>query len=275
MALELQAAQDRYVGVNGLRLHYLDWGNADAPPMLLLHGYTGHAHTWDFFATALRGRYHILALDQRGHGDSAWAQDGYTHERFVDDVVGFVAALGLDRFILIGLSMGGLNAMGYMARDTSKVDRLVIVDIGPEIMAAGAGRIRAGQVAPPPEFASQEEAFQYLRSLGGFRNEKALRHRAHHAVRRQPDGRWRWKLDPALRQWTPAVPDLWPALARVPCPTLIVRGAESDILAPEVAERMAGTIPHATLVTVPDSGHPVPADQPAAFERAVRQFLGA
>jgi len=274
MAIDLKAALDKQVVVNGLRLHYLDWGNAGAQTMLLLHGYTSHAHSWDFFASALKGSYHIIALDQRGHGDSDWPKDGYAHGSFVGDVAGVVAALDLRRFILVGLSMGGLNAMGYLAQDTSRVAGVVIVDIGPEIMTLGAGRIRAAQTARPDSFASQEEGFQYLWSLGGFRNEEMLRHRTYHGLREGPDGRWRWKMDPSLNTWTPTVPDLWPALARIPCPTLIVRGAESDILAPEVAERMVRTLPKGTLVTIPDSGHPVPAEQPAAFERAVRQFLG-
>jgi pimeloyl-ACP methyl ester carboxylesterase len=175
MTVTPKLPNDRFIDVNGLRLHYLDWGTpkAGAQPMLLLHGYTGHAHTWGFFAPAMKGSYHVIALDQRGHGDSAWAQDGYSHERMVSDIEGFAAALGLERLVLIGLSMGGLNAMGYMGRGALRVDKLVIVDIGPEIMAEGAGRIRtANGTAIPEEFDSQDAAYQFMRSQGGFRTRR-------------------------------------------------------------------------------------------------------
>src|SRR5581483_11833259 len=119
-----------------VKLHYLDWGNNTAQPMLLLHGFTSHAHSWDTFAAALAPAFHIVALDQRGHGDSDWAPE-YRPEQSIGDIHGVVQALALHRMVLLGLSMGGSNAIHYTAAHPEEVERLVIVDIGPEIVAAG------------------------------------------------------------------------------------------------------------------------------------------
>ena len=98
-------AQEKHVTVNGVRLRYLDWGNAGNTPLVCLHGHTGQAHIWDEFAQAMSSHYHVLAVDQRGHGGSQWADSGYARDRFVEDLAAFVDALGLSRFVLAGLSM--------------------------------------------------------------------------------------------------------------------------------------------------------------------------
>ena len=121
--------QDKSIALNGLRFHYRDWGNDGAQTLLLLHGLSSHARTWDGFATAMQDDFHILALDQRGHGETEWADDYYA-DRMVEDVHAFVGALGLERIALLGLSMGGRNAYMYAALHPQVVERLVIVDIG-------------------------------------------------------------------------------------------------------------------------------------------------
>ena len=94
-----------FITVNGVKLRYLDWGTEGLPPMVCLHGHTGQARIWDEFAEAMRGSYHVYAVDQRGHGESAHAADGYARDRFVEDLAAFADALGLERFTLSGLSM--------------------------------------------------------------------------------------------------------------------------------------------------------------------------
>ena len=128
--------EDRELRVGNLRLHYLDWGNEHRPPLVFLHGGALTAHTWDVVCLALRDHYHCLALDQRGHGDSDWADD-YSHERHCEDIEGFIDQLGIDRTVLVGQSMGGLNSIVYAGRGASGWPPLVIVDVGPELNMAG------------------------------------------------------------------------------------------------------------------------------------------
>ncbi|HET7341369.1 MAG TPA: alpha/beta fold hydrolase, partial [Methylomirabilota bacterium] len=150
---------DRDLVVNGLRLHCLDWGGAGRPPLLLLHGFTGHAHAWDTLSLALQPHFHVFALDQRGHGDSDPA-DAYNPVLAFDDLAGVLEQLDLRSLILVGLSMGGRNAMYFTAQRPATVHKLVVVDIGPEISA----KASAPSAGPPePEtWQSIEQAAQHL-----------------------------------------------------------------------------------------------------------------
>ncbi len=268
--------QDKTVALNGLRFHYRDWGHEGARPLVLLHGFTSHARSWDTFARAMSGRYRVLALDQRGHGETQWATD-YAPERMVEDVDAFARVLGLERFALLGLSMGGRNAYGYTGLHPQTVERLVIVDIGPEVVPAGSERIRAG-VQATDVFDDPEEAFRAARAANPRASDAELRHRVTNNLMQRDDGRWTFRYDAALRApdrplRRPDPETTWALLRRITCPTLLVRGAESDILSRETAERMVREIPDCSLVEVPDSGHSVPLDNPAGFLAAVREFL--
>ena len=165
---------DRTLTVNGLRLHLLDWGGEGRTPLLLLHGFTGHAHAWDTLSIALQPHFHVYALDQRGHGDSDPA-DVYNPIVAFDDITGVVDQLGLTSLVLIGLSMGGRNAMYFTAKRPEVVQKLVIVDIGPEIsrrrQPAGVGAARAGDVGEhraggPASLPRQSVSRHPLLSLG-------------------------------------------------------------------------------------------------------------
>src|SRR5437879_8700042 len=123
---------DRTVSVKGLKLHLLDWGGEGRTPLLLLHGFTGHAHAWDTLSIALQPHFHVYALDQRGHGDSDPA-DTYNAVAAFDDISGVVDQLGLTSLVLVGLSMGGRHAMYFTSKRPALVKKLVVVDIGPEI----------------------------------------------------------------------------------------------------------------------------------------------
>jgi len=272
---------DRTVTLRGQRFHYTEWGDAAAPPVVMLHGLTGHARTWDGEARALAVRYRVLALDQRGHGDSDPAPDGdYTTGTLAEDLGAFCDALDLGRTRLVGLSMGGRVAIAYAGRQPARVERLVVVDIGPEV--APAGRARVGQMMgqAPERFATVAEALAYQRANNPRYTEALLRHRVEHGLRALPDGGFAWKYDRALRdavrtgRWRDTL-DLWPLWRAVACPTLLVRGADSDVLSPEIAKRMLEANPSATLVEIPGAGHTVPGDQPAAFQALVAEFLGA
>jgi pimeloyl-ACP methyl ester carboxylesterase len=272
-ALEVQ---DKSVALNGLSFHYRDWPNPTGRPLLLLHGYTSHARTWDTFAAAMQPHFRVLALDQRGHGESGWADD-YRPERMIEDVDAFVRELKLEGMALLGLSMGGRNAYGYTAQHPDAVERLVIVDIGPEIVPSGSDRIRAG-VLLTDVFDDPEEAVQRARAANPRAPEAELRHRTLNNLKQRDDGRWTFRYDVALRAPDRPLPrpdpaTAWAELRRITSPTLLVRGAESDILAPETAERMLREIPNCRMVEVPNAGHSIPLDNPQGFIAAVQPFL--
>lgn len=270
--------RDREITLGGLRFRYLEWGNAGASPLILLHGFTGHARTWDHVAAPLAERFRVLALDQRGHGGSDWAADGdYTIKAMAGDLEAFADALCPGPFTLVGLSMGGRVSIAYAGAHPGRVERLVLVDIGPEIAPEGLARIKTMVSSVPEEFASEVEAYRLLRAAAPRYSEPLLRHRVRHALKPLPDGRLTWKYDKILRsqarEGSRDTPDLWPDLARIACPTLIVRGIESDVLSTAIAKRMLETLRDGRLVETPDAGHTVPGDQPEAFLAALRTFL--
>lgn len=268
-------ATSGYVALDGLKFHYLDW-SGDGPPLLMLHGFTGHAHTWDHTAEALSGGYHVLALDQRGHGDTEWAST-YGTRAMVEDVRRLLDALHLDRVTLMGLSMGGNVAYLFAAAYPERVERLVILDIGPVVAPEGLARI-AGGIAAGDTFASEDEAVAQARLANPRPTDTSLRHRVAHNLRPTGDGSLTFKWDKALRDGTAVRDDhseeeRWAAWRAVQCPTLLVRGADSDILAVDTAEEMVAVNSHATLAVVADCGHSITLDRPEALADVLRPWL--
>ena len=272
---------DHTVTLRGSRFHYIETGERTAPPVVLLHGITGHARTWDEEAAALASQYRVLALDQRGHGDSDPPPDtDYTIATLAGDLAAFADALRLDSFALVGLSLGGRVAIQYAATHPARVSRLMIVDIGPDIALGGRARVGAMMAGAPERFATIDEVLAYQRAANPRYTEALLRARVHHGVRALPDGGFTWKYDRALRDLMRsgrfADPiDLWPAWRALACPTVIVRGVESDILTADMAAKMIEAQPTARLVDVANAGHTVPGDQPDVFLKVLRQFLDA
>lgn len=271
---------DELIALRGLRFHYRDWRpkRAGAPTLVLLHGFTGHARSWDAFAEAMTDRYRVLALDQRGHGESAWAPpapDCYSRKEMVDDLAAFVKALGLSGFALLGLSMGGGVTFEYAGRRPKELARISIVDIAPEIVSDGMSRIRTG-VQAKDVFASPDEAFAQARKANPRPPEAVHRARIDAALMRTEDGQWTWRYDRALRVSGPPPRDTeagWRACANINVPAQLIRGELSDILSPEIAKRMRETIPNLRFDEVKDSGHSVPLDAPDGFLKAARSFL--
>jgi pimeloyl-ACP methyl ester carboxylesterase len=273
----MPAPHDATADIDALSLHYLDWGTHGRPPLVCLHGITQTAHSWDEVAPSLARAHHVHALDQRGHGDSSWAADGDYRlstqsgdiERFVETTIGGPS-------VVVALSMGGLVALTLSVRRPDLVRALVVVDIAPEVQRGGVDNIRSFVAATDEldtfeDFVARAHAFNPRRSIDNIRD------RLRHNLKQLPSGRWTWKYDPALRN--PArvgdeMGDLWERVASIRCPVLIVRGGESDILAPEVAERF-GTIVGAEVRTVTGAGHSVMGDNPTGFLAAVEPFLAA
>jgi pimeloyl-ACP methyl ester carboxylesterase len=271
--------EDRFFQASGIRFHYLDWGNAGRPPLLFLHGFAQQAHSWDFAALGLRDLCHTVAVDLRGHGDSGWPDaPDYRIGDYASDIRALLDAGGLARPIVCGLSLGGRVAFDLIGESTEAVRALIVVDVGPSIAPAGRERIRRF-VESQQVFESFDEMVEYtLKYTRRLRTEQQVRGSLGHATRQLPDGKWTWKYDPRLRRPRPldsaaTEERIWAVLARIRCPTLIVRGAESDILAPETFERMHETVPGSQVAIVERAGHLVPGDNPAGFVEAVRPFI--
>jgi pimeloyl-ACP methyl ester carboxylesterase len=265
--------------VNGLSLHYLDWANGGASPIVCVHGYTSSAQAFNALARRFLDRYHLVALDVRGHGESGWSRSGaYEYSDQVADLAAVVDKLGLSRFALIGTSMGGIIAMAYAGARPDRLTRLVINDIGPEV-ETGSQRITPMVGSRPDEFATLDDAMAYRRQMSPIlagRSPEDQHELALGVLKQRPDGRWVWKMDPEyIRQrriGAPQRPALWPALQRVTCPTLVVWGTDSDVLSEAQARRMVQTLPKGELVTVPGVGHAPTLVEPAVAA-ALERFL--
>jgi pimeloyl-ACP methyl ester carboxylesterase len=271
-AMNLLRPRDRDLRVNGLRLHVLDWGGEGRTPLLLLHGFTGNAHAWDTLSIALQPHFHVYALDQRGHGESDPA-DTYNAIVAYDDLAGVIEQLGLSSLILIGLSMGGRNAMYFTAKRPDPVQKLVVVDIGPEI-----SKRAAAAPAGPPEpdvWDSIEQAAQHLHRGNPRSGIHYCRWVASHSLRERPGGGLVWTWDPSVktRRTTPDI-DWWEIVRAIRPPTLVLRGEHSEVLDRDVAERMAKELPHGTFVEIPRAVHCLHEDNPEAVLTTLQDFLG-
>ncbi len=268
--------REQAVEARGLRFHYVEWGEADAPPVVLLHGMSSTCRIWDAFARAFQDRYRLIALDQRGHADSSWpAEPDYATEDYVGDLEELVDLWRLERFVLIGLSLGALNAMAYAARHRERVTHLVSVDMRPSVNPEKRPMREYEQHIAEhghPTYASPDEPFTLIRLNNQTIPDEALRHRLRHLLKRLPDGRWVEKTDPRVGYcWRPG--NLWEELPKIDMPTLIVRGGKSQVLPVDVAERMRAAFPRAELVAVEEAGHTVPEDTPEEFIDLVASFL--
>jgi esterase len=278
---------DRWVELNGLRFHYLDWGNAALPPVLLLHGGSLTAHTWDMAALLLRDRYHLVALDQRGHGDTDWTPesqlDASNDVLMLEDTRLFIEHLGYDRLSLVGMSMGGMNAFRYAARYPSRLEALTIVDVAPETMREGqiemeAFRRETETLARFDDFLDRAVRFMPHRPAAH------LRYSLTHSLKQTPDG-WTWKQDHRPRRQPAATAEeqaairaqqaeaLWTDVRAISTPTLLMRGAQSKILSEAVAERTVAALQRGRLVVIPRATHNVHSDNPVDFAAALDVFL--
>jgi pimeloyl-ACP methyl ester carboxylesterase len=263
----------KFVTANGLRLHYLEWGRDGMPLVLCVHGYTSSAQAFNALARHLQDRFHIIALDVRGHGESAWSPTGaYEYADQVDDLAAFADRLELRRFTLIGTSMGGIIAMAYAAHHGDRLKVLVINDIGPDT-EAGSNRITGLVGARPNSFATLDEALAYRREISPItaaRPPSDQEELARGVLRQDDSAQWVWKMDPAyierrVQRGAPVRPVLWPVLANLQCPTLVIWGTDSDVLSEAQARRMVETLPNGELVQVPGVGHAPTLIEPAAL----------
>ncbi len=268
---------DRSVQAKGLNFHYLEWGDPANPTVLMLHGASQQGHSWDFISLALSSDYHVLALDQRGHGDSDWAPDGdYSIDAMQGDLDGVVGALELTDFNLMGHSMGGRNSFVWASRHPGTLRSLVIVDTGPDTARQGRDRIQRFRQLPD-NLDTLEEFADRVQEYTGRTREQVLG-ALKYSIRQGADGKWTWKYDKVMREpgrsensWPPE--RLWDSVKLIDCPTLITRGERSDLFAAETMEKMCEVIADCTGVTIANAGHLVQGDNPPGFLAAVQEHL--
>ncbi|HYB90298.1 MAG TPA: alpha/beta hydrolase [Candidatus Binataceae bacterium] len=274
-------AEDKFVTVNRLKLHHLDYGGAGLPYLVCIHGLSGNAHNFDALAAHLTRRYHVLSVDVRGRGDSAWGPAGeYLPQNYVSDLAGILDADGIARATLVGTSMGGIISMMFAGGWPDRVERLVLNDIGPEIDPAGGLRVATYVGDAPDRFKDIGQVANYFREINSTMAalaETELREWARSSVKPAPDGGLTWKMDPAVRRPMRGGAgqqrlDLWVPFARISCPILIIRGAVSDILAPETAARMCQVHGRAKVVEVPGVGHAPSLTEPESLA-GLTEFL--
>lgn len=270
-----------FTGHAGMTLAGDAWGDPTHAPVVLLPGGGQTRHSWRGTGRAIaRAGWYAISLDARGHGDSAWAEDGdYTIDAFAADLRTVANALPRPP-VVVGASLGGITAMVVEGEAPGTTAAVVLVDVAAKIEIAGAERVRAFMTAFPEGFASLEEAADvvaaYLphrprpRALGGLTK----------SLRQGSDGRWRWHWDPRFIGGSRppsdvANPPRLAAAARgLTVPTLLVRGRESDVLSEEGAREFLELVPHARYADVSDAGHMVAGDRNDLFTDAVVGFLG-
>jgi pimeloyl-ACP methyl ester carboxylesterase len=279
--------EDRWAEINGIRFHYLDWGNAHLPHLVLLHGGSLTAHTWDMAALLLRDRYHVVAPDQRGHGDTGATPEEQVeadnNDLMLEDIRAFIEHLGYDYLVLCGMSMGALNAIRYAARHPERLDALVIVDVGPAVMLEG--RIEMEQFRNETETMRNFEDFaRRAIEFNPQRRPEHLRYSLLHSLKRVDDG-WTWKQHQRPREARETAEQHWKAereerarwmradLGAIKLPTLLMRGEVSKMLSHEAALDAASCVEDCELAVIPGAGHSVQGDNPKDFARVLDEFL--
>jgi pimeloyl-ACP methyl ester carboxylesterase len=274
-----------------LRLHYVDWGNPGAPPLLLVHGGRDHCRNWDWVAHALRNDWHVLAPDLRGHGDSQWSPDGnYSTSGYVYDLAQLIHQQELAPVTIVSHSLGGNIAIRYAGVYPETVRRLVAIEgLGPspqriaeraskpihERMRSWIAAERSLSGRLPRRYASIEDAFKRMQEENQHLSPEQARHLTQHGVNQNEDGTYSWKFDNYVRLDSPygmtqaEIEELW---GRITCPTLLVYGRESWASNPEHDGRMR-PFKDARVVSVERAGHWVHHDQLDVFLKLLDEFL--
>ncbi|MCZ6830614.1 MAG: alpha/beta hydrolase [Gammaproteobacteria bacterium] len=274
-----------------LRLHYVDWGNSEAPPLLLVHGGRDHCRNWDWAAHALRQDYHVIAPDLRGHGDSQWITGGtYTATDYVYDIAQLIHQLDLEPLRIVGHSMGGNISLRYTGLYPDKVSKLVAIEgLGPspkmlaaikkqeidEGLRGWIKQLRKLSGRQTRRYATVEEAAARMKEANPYLSVEQARHLTVHGVNQNEDGTFSWKFDNYTRAF-PAAGMSWEdtstVMSRITCPTLLVYGAESDASNPAEDGRVE-IFQNARVETLEEAGHWVHHDQLDNFLGLLRDFL--
>lgn len=274
-----------------LRLNYVDWGNPDAPPLILQHGGRDHCRSWDWVAQELRRDWHVICPDLRGHGDSSWSPDAdYSPRAFVYDFAQLVETLGHDRVTIVGHSLGGFISTVYTGLYPDRVRRLVNIEglgLPPQIAAHLAGMSHADRLREwidkrrrsagrlPRRYATIEDAYARMKGENGYLSDEQARHLTTHAISRNEDGTWSWKFDPYLHNLPMADfgrADLEALIRAITCPVLLLYGRDSWATSPASDGRL-DLFRDPTLIEYDHAGHWLHHDQTERFLADVAEFL--
>lgn len=268
-------------GNDGKAIHVQEWAGAAEPSAgacVLIHGTGEGAHVWDCFAATFATLFNrVIAIDLRGHGDSPWREDKtYRLDAYLQDTLRALMLLGLRSVSLIGHSAGAAIALRIAATEQMSVRRLVLVDYGPEMSRAAREHAQALFLGQFRAYQSPLDYATHLQTQQPLASPTLIKYVAERALRRQSDGRYTLKCDPAVGSWLdPQLDDeaaLNRSLMRVRCPILLMRGVGSAMLSRQVASRICRLHQRAQVVTIENAGHAVMIDNPEAFSRAIHNF---
>jgi pimeloyl-ACP methyl ester carboxylesterase len=274
-----------------LRLHYVDWGNEGAPPLLLVHGGRDHCRNWDWVAQALRHDYHIIAPDLRGHGDSAWAIGGsYALADFVYDIQHLLKQKHLTPVSIIAHSMGGAISLLYTGAYPETVKKLAVIEgiiMSPseyekrrstplrERISDWVEQLHELSGRTARKYKTLDEAVERMQTENPFLSAEQARHLTLHGVNQNEDGTFSWKFDNYVRAFAPygfslaEITQLW---AEISCPTLLIHGADSWMSTPQKNGALQ-FFSNAQTATIEKAGHWVHHDRLDEFLKVVVPFL--
>ena len=269
------------VKVNGLRLHYFEWKGAGTRPLVLMHGLRDYAYYWQDCANRLLDEFHIFAPDLRGHGESEAAPGGYLVWALASDLARFVDKIGLQRFDLVGLSLGSRVSMAYARENSLRLKHLALVDMGPQMARVGAVGLKKDMTSKadrPPSSFSLDEAQAFYGKQWPTLDDASIERLIENSLVRGDDGSYANRYDRRLADVTtkaaiPEIDFLWDSLTHVRCPALVARGENSPILDDEISSRMVRSLPDGQLYVFEDTGHSLPRLAPELFADLVRSFL--
>jgi pimeloyl-ACP methyl ester carboxylesterase len=275
-ALLVQTPQpvDRFVTVDGLRIHYLDWGSPEKPPLIMLHGIGRVAHTFDHIAPHFASKYHVMAVDMRGHGDSGWDPKGaYLVEDYVKDIEGLADQLRLRNIVMWGNSTGGRVAQVFAGLHPDLVAAVISEDVGPERPSQLADNVaRQLKQEDATGWASEEELLAQLKTSYPRTSEAILRSLSHYGTKKRADGRVIWKRDPAIANgFVPT--ELWRFVRQIKPPIIYILGGRSTVVPAATQDELKKALPQAEIVTVPGAGHYPNEENPAEFLAIADKFL--
>jgi pimeloyl-ACP methyl ester carboxylesterase len=270
--------KDKYLKVNHLRLHYLDWGKGGHRAMLLLHGFMAHAHVWDEFASRFRKQYHIIGVDQRGHGESQWSKNGfYSMDDHFSDITEIIKILHLKNLIVMGHSMGGRNALFYAACSPHNIERLILIDARLSSNPKNSKALRHHLTHLPLQAFSLNEAVQAIQNLYPYLSTRKCHHLAYHGYKKTRDGKFVPKFDMRMSLQSNRLgcvtEDLRPFLMNIASPTLIIRGKESLFLSRADARKICNILPNAQMREIPKATHIPFQENPRAFQKVISDYL--
>jgi len=274
LLLQTQQPTDRFITVNGLRIHYLEWGSTDRQPLIMLHGIGRVAHTFDHIAPHFSAQYHVMAVDMRGHGDSDWDPKGaYLVEDYVKDIEGLAQQLRLRNIVTWGSSTGGRVAQVFAGLHPDLVAAVISEDVGPERPREIADGMTSRLKREDEQgWASEDELFAQQKNGNPRTGEEILRAYVHYGSKRRSDDRIIWKRDPAIGNgFIPT--ELWRFVREIKGPIIYILGGRSTIVPAATQQELRKTLPQAQIVTIPGAGHYPSEESTAEFLAVVDKFL--